>query len=89
MKQPLGTVYLLHFSTPFGHAKHYTGWATNLAARLNHHAKGTGANLLKHAAAAGITWTVARTWEGKTKSFERSLKNRGGASRVCPLCKGA
>jgi hypothetical protein len=25
-----GTVYIVHFDTPYKHARHYTGWATDL-----------------------------------------------------------
>lgn len=81
-----GTVYLLHFDAPFGHARHYLGWASNLDARLEHHERGTGANLLRHVRAAGIGWSLARTWQGD-RHLERRLKNRGGAARVCPVCK--
>lgn len=83
-----GTVYLLHFDEPFGHARHYLGWARNLDARLAHHKRGTGANLLRHVAAAGIHWRLARTWRGD-RHLERRLKNRGGASRICPICHEA
>lgn len=81
-----GTIYLLHFDEPFGHARHYLGWAHRLDARLAHHERGTGANLLKHVRAAGISWTLARTWNGD-RHLERRLKNRGGAARHCPICK--
>lgn len=81
----IGTIYLLHFDQPFGHAKHYMGWARNLDGRLQHHAAGTGANLLKHVAAAGIGWTLSRTWTGD-RDRERRLKQMGGLSRRCPLC---
>ena len=81
-----GTVYLLHFDTPLGHAKHYTGWSANLSLRLAEHAAGHGARLTEVVAAAGIGWTLARTWPGVTRTYERKLKNQGGASRRCPLC---
>ena len=81
-----GTVYLLHFNTPFGHAKHYTGWSTDLPLRLAEHAAGRGARLTEVVAAAGITWTLARTWPNKTRTDERRIKNQGGAARRCPLC---
>jgi predicted GIY-YIG superfamily endonuclease len=81
----IGTIYLLHFSRPFKHAKHYLGWAENLDARLAEHEKGRGANLLAVIQAEGITWTVARTWEGD-RYRERQLKQRG-KSRCCPICK--
>ena len=83
---PVGTVYLLHFDTPLGHAKHYTGWSANLAARLAEHAAGHGARLTEVVAAAGIGWTLARTWPNVTRAYERRLKNQGGAARRCPLC---
>jgi predicted GIY-YIG superfamily endonuclease len=81
-----GTVYLLHLDAPgFGHAKHCTGWTADLAGRLARHEAGQGARLLEVAHAAGIGWTLARTWPG-TRSRERQLKRQGGASRRCPLC---
>lgn len=83
-----GTVYLLHFERPFGHARHYMGWASkgNLDRRLGYHGSASGANLLRHVAAAGISWTLARTWEGD-RFLERRLKNQGGHARKCPLCR--
>lgn len=83
----IGTVYLLHFSRPFGHAKHYLGHAVNLERRLEEHARGRGANLVRHALAAGIKFKLARTWEGVDRYEERRLKNRGGKARMCPLCR--
>lgn len=83
-----GTVYLIHFDRPFKHARHYLGWASNLEARLDHHRRGTGANLLRHVRDAGIGWTVARTWTGD-RNRERQLKVQGGHSRKCPLCLAA
>jgi hypothetical protein len=32
-----GTVYLLHFSAPYKHARHYTGWTDDLPGRLDQH----------------------------------------------------
>jgi predicted GIY-YIG superfamily endonuclease len=81
----VGTVYLLHFDRPYGHAGHYTGWASNLNARLTEHAAGRGARLLAVVQQAGIGWHLARTWPG-TRALERALKRQGGASRRCPLC---
>jgi hypothetical protein len=81
----LGTIYLLHFSRPFKHAKHYLGWAASLDRRLAHHGTAGGANLMIHVRRAGITWELARTWEG-TRAREAQLKRQGGKSRMCPLC---
>lgn len=82
-----GTIYLLHFDRPFGHAAHYLGWASpgNLSFRLAHHGGPSGANLMRHVAEAGIGWTLARTWAGD-RHRERRLKVRGGHTRKCPLC---
>ena len=80
-----GTVYLLHFDRPYAHAGHYTGWTTDLTARLAEHAAGRGARLLAVVTLAGIGWRLARTWPG-TRAVERALKRQGGASRRCPLC---
>ena len=80
-----GTVYLLHFDRPYRHASHYTDWTTHLTERLTEHENGRGARLLAVAHAAGIGWTLARTWTGN-RTIERALKRQGGASRRCPLC---
>lgn len=82
-----GTVYLLHFAEPFGHARHYLGWASpgHLGLRLAHHQAGSGANLLRHVGLAGIAWELARTWPGD-RHLERRMKVRG-LSRRCPVCR--
>ncbi|MEV6281032.1 hypothetical protein [Nocardia sp. NPDC051832] len=84
-KDEVGTVYLLHFDSPFAHARHYTGWTRDLDARLDEHRAGRGARLMSVIGQHGITWQLARTWEG-TRGRERQLKRAGGASRRCPLC---
>jgi len=80
-----GTVYLLHFDRPFGtdrqQAKHYTGYAADLDARLAQHGTGNGARLLAVVHEAGIGWTLARTWPGG-RARERQLKRQGGARGV-------
>lgn len=80
-----GTIYLLHFDRPFGHACHYTGITSNLDARLAAHAAGRGARLLAAVADAGIGWTLAGTWAGD-RHAERAFKRQGGACRRCPVC---
>lgn len=76
-----GTIYLLHFNSPLAHARHYMGWSSDVAARLEHHAKGTGARLMAAVGRAGIGWQLARTWTGDRKQERRRL------SGLCPLCK--
>jgi predicted GIY-YIG superfamily endonuclease len=85
-------VYLLHLSKPVNAARparHYLGSADDLPARLAQHASGRGARMLAAAAARGIGWEVARTWDGG-RPLERRLKNRKNAPReLCPLCREA
>lgn len=84
------TCYLLHFNSPFGHARHYLGFASpgRLEQRLAEHAAGRGAKLTGYVKAAGITWTLARVWEDGTRTDERRMK-QSGHSRRCPLCRAA
>jgi hypothetical protein len=83
-----GTIYLLHFDAPFGHARHYGGFAEGdadgLAARLAQHGTPHGARLLLHVKAAGIGWRLVRTWRG-TRATERRLKGWSWKER-CPIC---
>lgn len=86
-KQSPGTVYLIHLDTPIaGHAQHYIGWAKHLEARIAHHRAKTGARLLQVAVELHINFEVVATWEGD-RHFERKLKNRKNARRICPVCK--
>lgn len=80
-------VYLLHLSKPYKHARHYVGWTVDLETRLQQHARKQGARLLEVVQAAGITWSVARTWPGG-RTLERQIKNRKDAPRLCPVCAG-
>jgi hypothetical protein len=82
-----GTVYLIHFNTPYQHAGHYIGWTTKdgLEDRLKEHESGRGARLLQVITAAGIGFMLARTWTGD-KKLERRLKDGWHGARVCPIC---
>jgi len=90
--------YLIHFDTlymPYPDAarrdcaEHYTGRVRGgpkaLARRLAQHGTERGAKLLLAVQKAGITWRLARVWEGGAWR-ERQLKRQGGAKRRCPLC---
>lgn len=83
-------VYLIHFLSPYKHAKHYRGTTNNLKKRLREHSTGVktkSSALMAAVHAAGIEWVVACTWEG-SYALEKKKQARGGASRLCPICKG-
>jgi predicted GIY-YIG superfamily endonuclease len=84
------TVYLLHFSKPLSHAQHYIGVTkrNEVDARILEHSNGEGAKITRAANRAGITFTLARVWPDAPFAFERQLKQRGSAKRICPICKG-
>ena len=85
-RHPEGTIYLLHFDQAVSdHARHYLGWASDLAARLEAHRAGRGARLMEVCAERGITWHVSRTWQG-TRDRERAIKDRAESPRLCPDC---
>ncbi len=71
-----GTVYLLHFETPYKHARHYMGFAYNVERRIEEHRNGNGARLMQAVVGAGIDFVIARTWEGCTEADEARLKDR-------------
>ncbi len=83
-------VYLIHFSKPLAHARHYLGFADradSIPARIERHARGDGAKLTKAAVTAGIELQLARVWEDGDRNFERKLKNQKQGPKLCPLCR--
>jgi hypothetical protein len=91
----IGSVYLLHFEpglplTGNRVARHYLGWAErDVDGRVAEHLAGRGSPLVRAVLATGGTVRVARTWAGVDRVFERRLKNRHEAPRLCPLCVAA
>jgi predicted GIY-YIG superfamily endonuclease len=79
--------YLIHFDRPYRHAKHYLGWSSNIANRLQMHQHGQGVRLLEVVRAAGISWQLVRTWPDADRSVERRLKAQHGSVRLCPICQ--
>ena len=73
-------VYLIHFETPYKHARHYLGSTDNLSRRLFEHATGTGARLMQVIQRAGIRYHVAKVWQG-----EDAWKQALVYWRHCPL----
>ncbi len=84
--------YLLHFDTPYKHARHYLGSTSNIDARLARHRAGNGARLMSVITQAGITWQLARLWHCDTlqeaHELERRLKRWSGSGQFCPICRG-
>lgn len=88
-----GDVYLIHLERGLveSHSStHYIGWAgpDGLWERIEAHAAGTGSPLLRAANERLIAWRVVRVWRGADRHFERRLKRRRKAKRLCPVCRG-
>jgi predicted GIY-YIG superfamily endonuclease len=83
----MGYVYLIHFNEKLHHAQHYIGYTDDLNARMDRHMAGLGSKLIKAVIEAGITFKIAKVWEGD-RSLERSLKNKKKARLFCPCCAG-
>lgn len=89
----MATVYLLHFAEPIGNpanrramAQHYIGWTSEPAKRMDRHAAGNGAAIMRAVHARHIRVELARTWSG-TRTLERQLKRRKNARQLCPICR--
>jgi len=82
----MGTIYLIHFHTPYRHAQHYLGYTDHLDDRLDDHRHGRGARLMEVVTQAGIEWTCVRTWTG-LRTDERRLKRWKNHRALCPLCQ--
>ena len=85
-----GHIYLLHFSHPVAHARHYIGWAAEgrLFRRLAQHESGNGAAtpLIRALIASGGRFRLARVWDGD-RHMERRLKNQRNSRKLCPICR--
>jgi hypothetical protein len=97
--QSIGWCYLLHMSRPLGNlsnvraqAQHYSGWADDpagdgagLERRIAEHLAGRGAKITQAAVAAGIAIELVACWRAPL-AFEKQLKRRKDAPRLCPVC---
>ncbi|MGE3487941.1 MAG: endonuclease [Nitrospira sp.] len=81
-------VYLLHFAPAYKHAKHYMGYADDIARRFAEHQAGRGARLTQVAVEAGCELILARVWNGVDRGEERRLKNTKSMPHYCPICCG-
>ncbi len=84
-------VYLICFSRPYYHARHYIGYCNDkeesLEQRIERHKRGDGAKLLRAVSHAGIDFEVVRVWPDGNRELERKLKSRKKAWRLCPHCR--
>ena len=78
-------IYLLHYDRPLHHAQHYLGFTDDLDARTARHLNGFGGRLPPVFSELGISFRIARTWDGDRK-LERKLKNRKNGRKLCPIC---
>ncbi len=84
-------VYLLHFSRPIAHARHYLGSAEVMNRRLKKHYRGGGSRLMQVVRERNIDWVVARVWHANdarsAKIIERKLKKQKNGKKLCPICR--
>lgn len=95
----MGWAYLLHFGRPLGNlentrgqAAHYIGWAEDLEGdglglerRIAQHLAGQGACITRAAVAQGIEIVLVARWRAPL-GFEKVLKRRKEAPKLCPQC---
>ena len=85
----MGYCYLLHLDAPLSDkhtAQHYIGYCRHLPSRMAQHLSGRGARFMQVARERNIGFVIARTWPGD-RSYERKLKNRKNAPKLCPICR--
>lgn len=82
-------LYLLHLSPPYLHAEHYLGYARDIRRRVEQHRSGgtKASPLIAAAIDQGSQVLLARVILGGDRQMERRMKNGGGLSRHCPICR--
>lgn len=83
-----GTIYLLHFDGPLGHAGHYLGWTADESPddRISYHLCGRGSKLVRAAVLAGCRVSLVATWVAD-RTEERRMKNCKNHRKFCPKCR--
>lgn len=82
----MGTVYLIRLDEKLKQSQYYIGWCKgDPLTRLATHRSGRGSKFLAACNEAGIHYRIVRTWRGKDRNFERSLKNRHNHKQLCPI----
>jgi len=70
----------------YWHARHYVGWAIDIADRVAAHRRGKGARFTQTLIAQGYgLWLVS--WFPGDRTAERAIKLTHHAPRFCPLCR--
>lgn len=86
MNKNLGTVYLIRLDRKLKHSQYYIGWCKgDPRKRLDTHRCGCGSKFLAAASEQGIEYHIVRTWKRVDRNFERALKNRKNAKKLCPI----
>jgi predicted GIY-YIG superfamily endonuclease len=86
------STYLIHFSTNYKHARHYSGWTPHdVSERLALHQNGQGSRLCQVVTEAGIELQLVRVWQHNTnheaRLHERKIKNTHHLPSYCPICR--
>lgn len=82
-------VYILHFDQPLHHARHYVGSTTadRVDARMHEHAEGWGSKITARAMRLGIKVYLAKVMFVSDRSYEKTLKRKGGIAALCRFCQ--
>jgi predicted GIY-YIG superfamily endonuclease len=85
----VGDVYLLHLDPPYAHARHYTGFTTDLPQRLADHRAGRRAasRLMQVQHDVGGGFRLGRLWPAVTRAREVQVKE-SSAAKYCLICRG-
>lgn len=85
-------LFLLHFATPYHHARHYLGYAVGTG-RGAAYAKAIASNvalgpheLVMAAQACGVELEVADVWVGEGRELQRRMRASHNLARHCPIC---
>lgn len=88
-------LYLLHFTEPLHHARHYLGYVVGTGrgrdyARAQAAGTAIGAHELVMAAQwAGLELVVADVLEGEGRATQRAMRASHNLARYCPVCLSA
>lgn len=85
-------VYVIHFDKPYKHAKHYTGIAKNVEARMKEHKGSYGSKLMAVLKKynIGFKYNIIAEYPtySEAKAEEKRLKTKvKQPKKYCPICK--